>query len=856
LVNKKFIFLFLLSLLLFQRDSFSSVISKRLLIELDKPGVINCVRAGDLVINCESSSKINLPNIDRSNLPISKEIMVNENKLSLFLKNKEWEFFSFSKPGEGKKFILDFWKSSRKQKVIERKVVTDIINTKVSAGSKSLDSKKVKKQLTKRKKVNNSKKVIKDLDYRYGSVFIWPNRPYSPEVNIGFNFHRKTPDQLIDIKDREVEKSDEEAHLQLTFNLFKKMKWGLMYKSIDLFNQKYPKSKNQDFNEFLKLNSLIKERYINGNTTPTKEIISRLELFTETSENDIFNIAVTRYLLAYYSESNNTSKVLDISTNLYVLARENYYPEVLANSIEFILASLSKKGDLKKIEKLLSDKDVKRFLPKLRVDEFKIYALLEKNQSKRIIKDNENKNIKVVGDLPKSLLFNLAEANFREGNYKVSNKLFDKYISRFSDDLLVSKARLRIALGYELEGRDISLVKRLYKNSMNRSTNVDDRFEAAIRYVGVSYLRSNSKIEYSDAETFLELPKELEKTSISNNHKKLLWLTRLRSFIVAKKYNLAFNYYQKLPIETLKMGDRKVFYGDFSEIILGKMNDEFNRQSYSSVIATYSLLEDRKNYFVPKRAGHSYIESASYLSLGVEKSSAESLRAARMIDTDEDIYPNWVTKNVIKSLRHTLEIVKFELALKESNFNKASEVLSALKNKELKNQLSLKMIFKQRKYKEFVKKAESFIVSDQNKKLSPEQLSAFVKNYCFSLVMTGKFKKSKDVLLSSFENDFIKNKDEGNLEYILLNLIEYYSSPKFSDKDFDSLLTKYDRFFPSGEWRSKVDFITAKKNFSLGNEEEGKRKLEKVINNKNTKEYLKELAKSELALIKIKQKTI
>ena len=34
------------------------------------------------------------------------------------------------------------------------------------------------------------------------------------------------------------------------------------------------------------------------------------------------------------------------------------------------------------------------------------------------------------------------------------------------------------------------------------------------------------------------------------------------------------------------------------------------------------------------------------------------------------------------------------------------------------------------------------------------------------------------------------------------------------------------------------------------------KRLEKVINNNATKEYLKELAKSELALIKIKQKTI
>ena len=136
-------------------------------------------------------------------------------------------------------------------------------------------------------------------------------------MDIGFDYKRKTPDQLIDIKDRKVEKSDEEAHLQLTYNLFKKMKWGLMYKSIDLFNQKYPKSKNHDFNEFLKLNSLLKERYINGKTSPTK-IIARLKLFVETSDNDLFSLATTRYLLAHYVEQKNISMILETATNLYV----------------------------------------------------------------------------------------------------------------------------------------------------------------------------------------------------------------------------------------------------------------------------------------------------------------------------------------------------------------------------------------------------------------------------------------------------------------------------------------------------------------------------------------------------------
>ena len=58
LVNKKFIFLFFLTLFIFKRDVFSSVISKRATIKLNKPGVINCERVDELIVECESSSVI------------------------------------------------------------------------------------------------------------------------------------------------------------------------------------------------------------------------------------------------------------------------------------------------------------------------------------------------------------------------------------------------------------------------------------------------------------------------------------------------------------------------------------------------------------------------------------------------------------------------------------------------------------------------------------------------------------------------------------------------------------------------------------------------------------------------------
>ena len=182
--------------------------------------------------------------------------------------------------------------------------------------------------------------------------------------------------------------------------------------------------------------------------------------------------------------------------------------------------------------------------------------------------------------------------------------------------------------------------------------------------------------------------------------------------------------------------------------------------------------------------------------------------------------------------------------------------INSIKSPKLRMQLELKLAFKKKNYKLFLKKAEEFILKDFNKKLTKQQQSTFINNYCFSLIMSGKFNKAKKILMASIENEMLDVANSENLEYILLNLIEFFSSPKNSDKEFLGLLNEYNKRYPSGQWRSKVDFIAAKRSLSKGDDEEGVKNLEKVINNNNTKEYLKELAKSELALIKIKQKTI
>ncbi len=814
--NKRLISLFFFLLLSLKGFSSSSIISHRTFLKLVKPGIVNCERTDELIVDCESSTSIVIGK-DTLNDPIKSFSHINENKIRFNLNDKSWEFFGFSKPGVTNRYILDFWKkktkASKKLKV-SRSLLSDSLKIKKSGQKKRLV--KSNKRTNVVKKINNKVKHNPDLDFRYGSLFFWNLEPLSPEIKMSFNYRRKTPDQIIKLNEREVEKSDEEAHLQLTLNLFKSMKWGLMYKSIDLFNQKYPQTKNNDFNEFLKLNSLIKERYINGKTFPTKEIVKRLDLFTQTSQNAKFNMAIYEYLLSYHIDKKNIEDILKTATSLYVLSKKNYFPEKMTKSLELVIHALSIKGDVDKISKLLKDNEVHKFLSKHKIREFDTYTKLRRNKSEELVSEYERSKKGIVGNLPRTLLYNLGEAYFRQGNYKKSIKLYDKFLKNHSKDISASKARLRIALCYELLGKDLNLVSKLYRNAIDRGSDVLDRFEASIRYVGVALLRKKDRISYSEAESFLNIPKGISSTAINGDVKKILWLTRLRSLIVAGKLGLAKDYFYELPLDKISFEDRKVFFGDFSEILLGLMHESFNKKNHSEVIKLFSELEKTENTYVPIRSAHYFIEAASYLSLGVEKSSESSLIKAKKI-SDTNVYPNWISKSINNQIKHTIKVVRFNLELANKKYSDAINIANGISDNQLRASLLLKVLEKKKDYKNYIQKIEDFYLGDLDKGISKERNSDLISHYIFSLIMDGDYIKAKKVLLSSAlgtSESWITEKNE----FSLLNLIEFFSSPRHSDKEFQKLVLLYGNNFSKGKWRGKVNYIVAKRELRIGNE--------------------------------------
>ena len=126
---------------------------------------------------------------------------------------------------------------------------------------------------------------------------------------------------------------------------------------------------------------------------------------------------------------------------------------------------------------------------------YRFYTLLKLDKGEEIVRIFEKEKKGLVPPIEKSLVFNTAEAYFRLAKYEKSLKLFDKYIASYSYSNYASKARVRIALAYEILERNTDEVLELYKNAINRSQDDEVGQEAKIRYVA---LRSVRKRKLSD----------------------------------------------------------------------------------------------------------------------------------------------------------------------------------------------------------------------------------------------------------------------------------------------------------------------------------------------------------------------
>ncbi|MCY4524009.1 MAG: hypothetical protein OXB84_04650 [Halobacteriovoraceae bacterium] len=794
----------------------------------------------------------------RPDLGIKKE-RDNIPYLTLQLQNEEIDLFKFYQENKNRQ-IVDFWMGSPKRAQKKPKLLKkmDVIKTKSAAISK----KKLKKRNKKIKKVVKDKKY---RDFRYGASFIWDYPPSRPMLRKIVNLNRKTPEFFYEIKDRDP-KDKREIHLQLAINLFRKRKWGLMYKSIKLFQKKYGDSYEEDLLEYLKINAILRENLQNLTASPAKTAINMLTALGEKTDNHALKKAAFKYLTQYHIDKKQNAKALAFSKRLYSMGREKKDFNLSRYSAEAILYNLARLGRSNKIENLIKDKNIKALLPFQLRFAYASYALMKEDKEKELIKRYNKNKRRMASPVHGSIIFNVAEAYFRTAKYKKAIKMFDRYIADHSYSQHSSPARVRLALSYEILGKNINQTVELYKNAVNRSGKNQLGYEAAIRYVALKSVR-NKRAGDKDRELRTLLNRDNDEKKLNKNIKKLLWLVRLRTFIADGKLEEALAYLKAIPLNLLNVYERNVFLGDGAEIVYGMIDRFYKQENYFQVV---NLWRSYKDKYMDKVANDPYMNlviGKSYLKLGLLSKMEEVLSSfEKNKHAPKRTFPIWNGRSTItrpdvvvaelRIMRH-MKLKNWQLALKEV------DMLAKIKPQYGKiNYFRGVISYQRRKYKETINHMEKFLARQKNESIDDLELANILMAYTDSIYQLGDIKKFKRVTKAVL-ND-VKNHDTIN-PYLLkvkervayLNIeVLYGEGVGKTYTKIEKMILDFKKAYKKSVYLGRVNYILGMTLVAGRKIDDGRKVFFDLIKNKTVPEHVKQLARSELSLLEIREKTI
>lgn len=799
-------------------------------------------------------------------------------RISLTAKNVE--IFNFYKDRD-KKLILDFWKEdseinktvSQVEKLKNQAVIKN--NRKASLKTKSASSNKGKKASIKKIAEKKSQKIF-DFnvnkrafrDYRYGAALIWNYDLISPQLPKIIQLDRKTAEYFYPIKDRNFEKSEKEAHIQLAINLYKKKKWGLMGKSLELYTKKYGSSDNVDIVEYLKANSIIRNNLTNLDKGNLKIALNMYSNIAERGTNYDLTKAIYKYLINSHIQSKGYVQALQISKKFYIESKANFDIEESLYAAEAILHNLAQLNQIKKLRQVLQEKTIIKLVPKQTMIAYEIYSLIQTGRTKEALKYFKKIKGQLKAPIHSSILFNIAEAKFRVARFEESIKMFDNFIDNYSFKTQSSQARIRIAQMYELLGKNDKQTVELYKNAINHSQDPEITYEAKIRYVAIRSIRKKN-ITKEDREVRVFLERENNKLIIANgNLKKLLWQVRLRTFIVDGKLKKALAYLTAIPLTSMKLSEERVFGADGAEIIYGILFNHYKKGEYSALIKVWEMFKDK---YVKKVADDpilNYIVCYSYIKLNLYEGFDNAYSAFKILKgSPSKTFPIWITRKFnpnSQTLLVELDIVK-NLNLK--NYKEASNKINELKKGNpgysKLNYYNAVISYEKKEYAKSAELFERYLVgSDGNSIYDVNELVTLVSSYTDSIYQIGKldrYRKVANAILSdtttySPNNPLIKSVRE-RINYLSIEILAGKS--KLSDSlVLEAEITKFKKIYKKSSYGDRLNYLLGVAFVKNKKTKEGVDIFNKLINNDSTSTHVKELARSELSLIKLKKRTI
>jgi TolA-binding protein len=743
------------------------------------------------------------------------------------------------------------------KKVEEDKVLTSFVvdpNRVIQKSSAELDAEE-----------ENSKKPYRD--FRYGATFVWDYDPIVPAYKQLVNLKTKIPEIFYPIANRQIQKGEKESHLQLTINLYRKKKWGLMYKSMKLFEEKYGATTEWELNEYIKANAILRENVDVPNPELFKNALSMLSNLSEKTTNYELKKGIYKYLLSYYIENNESLKILQLAKTYYAGTRDNFDFEESIIPAEAMLNSLAKLGQIDKIKELSQEKTMKKILPAQLLLAYQSYAYLRGGDLESIIKLYETNKLALAKPIDPVIMYNTAEAYFRLGRFQEAMVLFQDFTKNYSYEYVASNSYLRAALCSDLMDKNYDETLALYKKAIDTSVDGQVSYEARVRYVAFRSVRKRV-LSPQDLEVRIFLEQDKNSTGPDKNLLKLLQQVRLRTLIVDGKFKEALSYLTLIPTVSMAKIDARIFDGDGAEIVYGIIADFYKKSEYSQVIKAWQTYKDKYLDKVAMDPYMNFVVGSSYVKLGLYKGFDDVYAAFESLkDTPNRTFPIWVDRSQelkASDLLAELVIVK-NINLK--NWDLVGKNITAfekrLPNYNKTNYYKGLISFNQKDYKGAVSNLENFFSKqDQRIIYDPSDVADMIRAYTdsiYELGQTDKFLKVSAAILNdtnSFgtDNAYIQNVRE-RIAYLGIEITSGKGTA-INYMLFEKMINDFKKTYPKSVYTGRVNYVLGQALVANQKVKEGREIFTNLVNDTTTSQYLKELAKSELSLMNLKDRTL
>jgi hypothetical protein len=126
---------------------------------------------------------------------------------------------------------------------------------------------------------------------------------------------------------------------------------------------------------------------------------------------------ILKYSISFHMAQNDHVHALREAKSLYVYSRDNYDIEESVVALDIIIYNLARLKQIDKINDLMNDKIVKKTMASGKILTYRIYALLGLGRTSELIKIYKKNRASIKGEIAPSLVYNVAEAYFRLGDY-------------------------------------------------------------------------------------------------------------------------------------------------------------------------------------------------------------------------------------------------------------------------------------------------------------------------------------------------------------------------------------------------------------------------------------------------------